>query len=491
MKNIQKKYDLVVIGAGPAGTPVAIEYAKLNQDKKVALVDLLGELGGECLFKGCIPSKIMEASATHIKELDVLEEFGVSLQSKHYELIWEKIKQRKEKILAKRTKSAKDVVVEVGNIDIIKGFAKFKTSNAVEICLENEQTEIVEFEKALIATGSKARTISYGGDAVKEVMTNDTFFKEMPFPKSLSIIGSGAIAIEFTQILANLGVEINLFVRGDKILKNIDKEASSYLLKVLQQHPKVKVILESNVEEINYSKDLLEITYTQNQEKKSLICEKILSAVGRVPNVENIELDKAGVEFSKKGVKTSPALQTTNKCVFANGDVVENFPKFAHTAQYTAHLVAQNLFLEHNFFKPDFTKNSWVLFSMPNFASAGVLEKDVKDMEVIVDSFEFSTEAKSQIENEDFGYLKFIVDKKSLQIVGISIFHNEANMLGGEASLIVARKLTLKNLIDTIHPHPTMSEAFVMLAKQMMGAIMLKKINTPMMQSLLKLERLI
>lgn len=257
MKNIQKKYDLVVIGAGPAGTPVAIEYAKLNQDKKVALVDLLGELGGECLFKGCIPSKIMEASATHIKELDVLEEFGVSLQSKHYELIWEKIKQRKEKILAKRTKSAKDVVVEVGNIDIIKGFAKFKTSNAVEICLENEQTEIVEFEKALIATGSKARTISYGGDAVKEVMTNDTFFKEMPFPKSLSIIGSGAIAIEFTQILANLGVEINLFVRGDKILKNIDKEASSYLLKVLQQHPKVKVILESNVEEINYSKDLL------------------------------------------------------------------------------------------------------------------------------------------------------------------------------------------------------------------------------------------
>jgi len=488
---MQSSYDLVVIGAGPAGTPVAIEYAKLNQQKRVALIDVLGELGGECLFQGCIPSKIMEASAKHILELKKLEEFGVELESKQYQLIWERIKFRKEEILAKRTVAAKELANSVGNIDIIKGFAHFQTPKSLKVLLDDGTTQEISFEKALIATGSKANLATYEGDAKDEVMTNDKFFKDMELPESLSIIGSGAIAIEFTQILANLGVEINLFVRGESILKNIDKEASSYLMKTLISHPKINLLLGSDVVAINYKEEFLEISYTQDGVGKTLLSQKVLSAIGRKANIDKLELQNAEVAFSKKGITTTPSLQTTNKNIFANGDVVENFPKFAHTAQYSAHILAQNLFLEHNFLKPDFSKNSWVLFSMPNFASAGVTEVDVikEQREVIVDKFEFNTEAKSQIEDEDFGYMKFIVDKKTLHIIGISIFHDEANMLGGEAALIVAQKMTLKELIDTIHPHPTMSEAFVMLAKKMMGEIMMKKLSNPVVQTLLKIER--
>jgi len=487
----QSKYDLVVLGAGPAGTPVAIEYAKLNHQKSIALIDLLGELGGECLFQGCIPSKIMQASAKHIKEIKNLEEFGVSLESKHYKLAWEKVKQRKEEILAKRTNAAKELACGLGNIEIIKGFAHFETPSTLRVFFEDGSSEVIAFEKALIATGSKANIASYKGDGVAEVMTNDKFFKDMELPKSLSIIGSGAIAIEFTQILAELGVSINLFVRGSTILKNIDLEASEYLLEKFQKHPNINLLLNASVEAVNHKEGDLEITYTQESQKKTLVCEKILSAIGRRANVEKLELQNADVAFSTKGISTTEALQTTNKNIFASGDVVENFPKFAHTAQYAAHSIAQNLFLEHNFFKPDFSKNSWVLFSMPNFASAGISEVEAQkdDLEVIVDKFEFSSEAKSQIENEDFGYLKFIVEKKSLSIVGVSIFHEEANTLGGEAALIVAQKLTLKELIDTIHPHPTISEAFVMLAKKMMGDIMLEKLSNPFVETLLKIER--
>ncbi len=493
MKNIKKKYDLVVIGGGPAGTPVAIEYAKLNHEKSIALIDALGDLGGECLFQGCIPSKIMEASARHIKELDSFKNFGIELEDPHFKLIWEKIKQRKDDILTKRTEAAKTVAFDVGNIDLIKGFASFEDEKSIKVTLEDFSTHVISFEKAVIGTGSKARVFSYDGNACDSIMTNDEFFHEMYLPKSLSIIGGGAIAIEFTQILSSLGVEINLFVRGERILKNIDDEASSYITENLQKNKNINLLLNSTIQRVDHKDDMLEITFLQNDKEKSLVCEKILSATGRKPNLEKLALEKANIDFNKNGIVTTDFLQTTNKNVFANGDVVEGFPKFAHTAQYAAHTVAQNLFLEHNFFKPDFTKNSWVLFSMPNFASSGISEKEAKDksIEVIVDRFDFSTEAKSQIENEDFGYLKYIVEKKTQKIIGISILHSEANMIAGEAALIVGRRLTLKEVIDTIHPHPTLSEAFVSLAKKIKGDIMLEKMQNPVIQALLKCERLI
>jgi len=490
MQTIKKTYDLVIIGAGPAGTPIAIEYAKLNNTKSIALIDVLGELGGECLFQGCIPSKILEASAKHIKKLKSLKEFGIELNSTSYELIWQKIKDKKEKILTKRTKMAKELAQSLGNIDIIKGFAEFTSKNSLKIIMKNEN-RIIEFKKTVIATGSKEKIATYKGNGVGEIITNSKFFYDMYLPKSLSIIGSGAIAIEFSQILSSLGVKINLFVRGEKILKNIESEASEFLQKKLQNSDNINLLLNANIQKINYKDNILEISYNQKGELKTLLSEKILSAIGREPNITKLNLEKAGVDYNNRGIVTTNSLQTTNKNIFANGDVVANFPKFAHTAQYTAHIIAQNLFLEHNFFTPDFSKNSWVLFSMPNIAMAGINENEAKkqNIDVIVDKFEFSTEAKSQIENDDFGYLKFVVEKKSKKIIGISILHNEANTIAGEASLIIAKKVTLKELIDTIHPHPTISEAFVMLAKKMMGEIMLKKLQNPIVKTLLEIER--
>ena len=223
---------------------------------------------------------------------------------------------------------------------------------------EDGSSQTISFDKALIGTGSKANLVTYEGDAIDEVMTNDKFFKDMELPNSLSIIGSGAIAIEFTQILADLGVKINLFVRGDRILKNIDAEASAYLLEKLQSHSNINLLLNATPKAVNHKDDLLEITYIQDAQEKTLLCQKVLSAIGRKANIEKLELQNANVAFTEKGISATDSLQTTNKNIFANGDVVENFPKFAHTAQYAAHLVAQNLFLEHNFFKPDFSITS-------------------------------------------------------------------------------------------------------------------------------------
>lgn len=484
---ISENYDLVIIGGGPAGTPIAIEYAKLNQDKNIALIDTLGELGGECLFTGCIPSKIMEASAKQISLLDELQEFGIELGDNHYNIIWDKIKQNKDEILNRRTNAAKDTVNSLNNIDLIKAEASFINEN--QILLENGK--IITFKKAVIATGSKSFIPEYEGNGVSEIITNSEFFAKMELPESLSIIGSGAIAVEFAQILAVFGVKINMFLRGDAILKNIDVEARAFVTNELKKNVNINIIKNAQIQKVDKENDQLKISYIQNNTTNHLLCEKLLSAAGRIANIESLNLEKAGISFDKKGIIVDKHLQTSNKNIYANGDVAQNFPKFAHTAQYGAHTIAQNLFLDHNLFSIDFDKNSWVLFSSPNIASAGISEDEAKKRgtEIITDTFDFATEAKSQIQKEDSGYIKFVVEKSSHVIIGISIVHDQAHSLGGEAALLVSGKLKLKDLINSIHPHPTISESFVMLAKQMMGDIMVEKLKNPLVKTLLNIER--
>jgi len=488
---ILEKYDLVIIGGGPAGTPVAIEYAKLNKDKNIALIDSLGKLGGECLFQGCIPSKIMESSTKHIKLLGELQEFGIKLEDKHYNLIWDKIKQNKSEILSKRSNAAANIVESLPNIDLIDATATFESKDTIRLDFNDKTSKLIDFKKAVIATGSRSFIPRYDGDGVSEILTNSDFFAKMELPDSLSIIGSGAIAIEFSQILATLGVKINLFVRGDKILKNIDKEASKFLFEVLNKDTNINLILNSDIQRVDKEEDELKITYIQDNQIKTIKSKKVLSAAGRVANIDNLKLENVDVKYTNHGIIANKHLATSNQNIYANGDVVDGFPKFAHTAQYGAHTIAQNLFLEHNLFSIDYDKNSWVLFSMPNIAQAGISEEEAQNrgLDIIVDKFDFSTEAKSQINKDDYGYLKFIVEKSSNKIIGVSMLHNEAHSLGGEASLIVANKLKLKDIIDSIHPHPTISESYVMLAKKMMGEIMLEKLEKPIVKSLLSIER--
>ncbi len=485
-----KKYDLVVIGGGPAGTPVAIEFAKLNPDKKVALIDKKGELGGECLFDGCIPSKIMKMSAKLIKELVTLKDFGIALDSMHYNLVWEKIVQRKKNILAKRTQGAKKNISAFSNVDILKATAKFVDEKEILVNYEDNVQEQLLFQYCVIATGSKSFIPHYKGNGIDKVWTNEDFFERMELPKTMSIIGDGAIAIEFAQILSTLGVKINLICRRAYILKNVDKDFSNIIFKEIQANKNINFLLNAEVKEINYD-DKFKLTYNQNGEIQKCESQRVLIATGRVANTFNLDLEKAKVAYSEKGITTDKHLATTNKYIYANGDVVAGYPKFAHTAMYGAHTIAQNLFLEHNLFSIDYAKNSWILFSSPNIAVAGINEDEAKakGLDVIIGVYDYAIDARFQIEDEKVGYLKFIVERSSKKILGVSAVLNEASSIIGEGALIVAKGLTLSDIIATIHPHPTFSESFSFLAKQMMGEIMLKKLENPAVKILLKVER--
>ncbi len=490
MNTLIQEYDLVVIGGGPGGTPVAMEYAKLNKDKKVALIDKHGTLGGECLFDGCIPSKIMQISAKHIKALESLKEFGVVLDDTHYKLAWEKILQRKESILKKRSEAAKEILLGFDNIDLFQAEASFIDKEKLLLLFEDKTTTQLVFQKCVVATGSRAFMPEFDGDGGEKVWSNEDFFQRMELPKTMIIIGDGPIAIEFAQILSTLGTKITLIGRKEGILKHVDKEFSHHILSTLEKNDNIELILNAQVQKINY-KESFEVTYRQGIKEKVLNSQRVMLATGRVANTAGLNLENAGVTYTKEGIQTDKALQSSNKNIYANGDVVANFPRFAHTAQYGAHTIAQNLFLEHDLFKVDFDKNSWVLFSEPNIVMAGISKEEAlkRGIEVMVGVYDYNTDAKNQIEGEEKGYMKFIVNKKNYKILGISIMVKEANSIAGEAALIVAQHLGLSDLISTIHPHPTLSESFSNLAKQMMGEIMQEKLKTPFVKGMLKLER--
>ncbi len=476
---IKEKYNLIIVGGGPGGTPIAMEYAMMHKDKKILLVDKKGELGGECLFDGCIPSKILEVSGKYTSMQEKLS--GLGLLQTDVKIEWQKIVERKKKILSKRSETAKKHLLSFGNVDIVKGLAYFLDDEHISI--KDEDEKVIQFDKAVIATGSRTFVPPFNGNGVKKAWTNKEFFDTMQLPDTITIIGDGPIGIEMSQILSKLGTEVNLIGNREIILPMIDEKYSNMILDQMKADKNINLLLNVDVSKIDFDNERFDVTYLNNEKKvQNIQSSKVLIATGRTPNIEILQLDKAGVEFEKKGIVVDEYLQTTNKKIYACGDVVLKFPQFAHTATYGSHIIAQNLFFERNKFKVNFDKNSWVLFSNPNFASAGLSEQQAKErgINVIVGEYDYSIDAKAQIENENIGFLKFIVDAKTLEIVGINIVGDNIHTISGEAALIVSQKITLGNLIDTIHPHPTLSESYTFLAKSMMGHVMHKKMDNPM-----------
>lgn len=475
-----EEYDLIVIGAGPGGTPTAMEYATLHPTKRVLLIDKKGELGGECLFDGCIPSKILAVAAEQITNLKKSPQLGVAVTLKKTRVLWKTIVERKKSILQGRATAAKEKLLSLGNVKLVKGTARFNNTTSIILTTAHGSQEI-SFKKAVIATGSQAFIPPVKGNGLKKVWTNDIFFDLMELPEELSIIGDGPIGIEFSQILAQLGVKITLFGNKNRILPMIDETFAALLLKKIQNHPNITLHLEADVEEITFDKKFT-VLYKQQNTQKKIRSSHVLFATGRTPVIEELDLDKANVRYEKKGINVNASLLTTNKNIYAVGDVALGFPRFAHTASYGAHIIAQNLFFGKDKVVVDYDKNAWVLFSEPNIVTAGITEDEAKrrGIDVHTKMYDYGIDAKAQIGDADAGYLKYIVEKKTLRIIGIQIITENAHMNAGEAALIVANKLTIKNLVDTIHPHPTLSESFTFLAKLMMAEIMTERMRSPL-----------
>jgi len=460
-----KFYDLIVIGAGPGGTPAAVASAKFN--RSTLLIDKRSKPGGECLFEGCIPSKVLENAANRYAMLKSISKFHIEMKG-GAQIHWEAVLEEKEKLLKERSFAALKQLKSLPSLTFKQGFARFKDEHTIEV-----NGEIFGFKHAIIATGAKARIPEFHGNGISKVWTNADLFKNDVIPKRIVFIGTGSVSCEFAQMFNKLGTECFVIGRGKRILKKIDEECALKIEKTMKNSG-IKIYLNTEIKSIDEKDGKFTINYLQNGENKVIKTPYVLVATGRTANVEGLGFEKAGVEYDSYGIKVNDMLQTSVPHIYSVGDC-NTGAKFAHWATYEAGVAVHNIYAPVKKHKVDRSKLSWVLFTDPQIASVGFNEKEAKDlgMDISVEKYDFAIDARAQIEKERFGFLKFIIERKSGIIVGIDILSKNASSLIGEAALIVANKMRSIDVLKAIHPHPTFTESFGFLAKNIFFKSML------------------
>jgi dihydrolipoamide dehydrogenase len=464
---MNEKFDVIIIGGGPGGTPAAMQLAASG--KKVLLAEETGKLGGACLFVGCIPSKIIKHGAD---AYFTWEQSSSSSGSKE-DLIkaWQSIRGDMDRILNGRSSAAIQQVNQMP-ITFVAGKVRFVSNKEIEI-----GNTRYWFDKAIIATGSHSFVPPFKGNGVNEVLTSEVLFKQPLLPSSMLIIGGGPIGIELAQMLTKLHVKCSIIEMMPGLLSGVvEPEFAEGIARKLQETG-TEVYTHSKVEEINKIDGKFQTVFVDAKGKnQKLLTEKVLVVTGKVPSLEGLNLEAADVRFERNGIVVNEFLETTVAGIYATGDVALGAPKFAHTATYEAHIAVTNI-LQGNISKTYFNKNAWVLFSDPEIAAAGLTEAEAvkAGFDVVTGIYNYKVDAMSQISGDTFGFLKFVVNKHNQEILGVHLFINGAASLSGEASLIVSGKLTLTDVAQTIHPHPTLTEAFALLATKMLYDNMLRK----------------
>ena len=270
-----------------------------------------------------------------------------------------------------------------------------------------------------------------------------------------------------------LGTRCRILERGERILKHID-EAFALKLQQKMREDGIEIILNVTMDAIDGENGDFSVRYRQGEENITLKTPHVLIAAGRAANVEGLGLENAGIDYDRKGIQTDDTLQTSQANIYAVGDCTTG-PKFAHWASYQAGIAIHNIFAPHKHqVEPD--KLSWVLFSDPQIASAGLSEADARKrgLDVTVEKYDFASDARAQIDKETLGELKFVIDKASSVIVGIQILSEDASSLSGEAALIVANKMKAMDVMKAIHPHPTLTESFGRLSQSIFMKMMMR-----------------
>ncbi|MCK9471387.1 MAG: dihydrolipoyl dehydrogenase [Bacilli bacterium] len=443
-----KKYDIVVIGAGPGGYVAAIKAGQLGA--KVAIIEK-NEIGGVCLNIGCIPTKALIKSARVYEDILRAEEFGITLDQKSVKVDLEKVVKRKDGVVKKLTAGV-GMLLKKNKVDVIKGEAKVKDKNTVEV-----NGELIQTNNLIIATG--ASPVIPPIEGVKEgfekgyILTSKEALSLNKIPTDLVVVGGGVIGIEFATIYASFGSNVTVVEMADNILVNIDDEIRASYLKSLKKQ-KINVITKAAVTKVDKNK----VVYTKDGQNHELPAEKVLMSVGMRPNTSGFE--HLGFEITRSGITTNEKLETTVKGIYAIGDV-NGKQMLAHVASAEGIIAVENIMGKPA--KIDYTKVPAGIYGTPEIASVGLTEQAAKEkgIDYKVSKFPLVGNGKSLAEGETDGFIKVIANKKYDEIIGVHILAPHATDLISEAVVLMELEGTAYELANAIHPHPTLSETIM------------------------------
>ncbi len=443
-------YNLVVIGAGVAGLISAIATATLGG--KVALIEQ-NLMGGDCLNVGCVPSKSLIRPSILAAEMKNATDFGLSPQNVSGD-DFPKVMRRLRKIRANISKNDSVQRYSDLGVDVFLGKGVFKSPNLVEV-----NGKILNFRKAVIATGARAMCPNIPGLEEAGFLTNETVFNLTSLPKQLLVIGGGPIGCELAQAFCRLGSEV-IIIQNNRFLPLEDEEATTILSEVFNKEG-IRVLLNANTLKVEKTESgLKKVTVEQNGQNLEFEAEQILIGAGRIPNVEGMGLESALVKYDlRKGVIVDDKLRTTNKKIYAAGDCCMAW-KFTHAADAAAQIVVQNALFKGRK-KLSSLIMPWCTYTDPEIAHVGMYEKDAiaKGLEVESFKFEMSENDRALTDGEQLGFVKVMVKKGTDQILGATIICTHAGEMISEITTAMHTKTGLGKLAGVIHPYPTKADA--------------------------------
>jgi len=454
------KTEAVVIGAGPGGYVAAIRLGQLGKQVVLVEKDGMEGLGGICMNHGCIPSKALIRASKFFHDIKNANEMGINVSN--VSLDANKLQDWKNRIL-KKLRSGIDFLCKKNNVKWIKGEAYFESSNMIKI-KGNDEVDSIEFDYAIIATGavpSNLPGVEFDG---KNVISYNEILDLKEIPKDLLVVGGGYIAVEMATCYAKLGSKVKLVHRRDQILRGYDKDVVSVVQKQIQKDG-VELILNSTISKVEKSSRLKVVINSQEKGKFTVDVDKVLVAVGVKPNSVNLGLENTKAKLNEEGfIIVDKSMRTTDTNIFAIGDVATK-PLLAHKATREGKIVAEFIAGHNGQFENICVPA--VIFSDPEIAIAGLTENEAREngYEINIGKFPFSALGRAYIENETYGFVKIIEDKKTEKILGVVIVGPEASNLISEAALAVEKGLKTEDLMHTIHPHPTLGESLMEAAE--------------------------
>jgi dihydrolipoamide dehydrogenase len=420
-------YDAVIIGAGPAGYVCAISLARAGA--KICVVERNG-LGGTCTHRGCIPTKYLHSMGDIVRKAKSAKKFGINSNIEiDYSILKSKMKSTVSKLA-----SGIGFLFKEYNVELISGEASIKSQNQVIV-----NGTILETKNIVLATGSKPKSF-VTNKLSEKILSTDSIFELENLPESILIVGGGYSGCEFASILNVLGCKIWLVEMENSLLPNQPKEIGAAIEKYMKLDG-ISVLTKSSMKITDDDKIMI-----NNNEINP---EKILISTGRQPNFNTDELDKLGINWNDKGIIVNEFMQTSLSNVYAIGDIAGKY-ELAHVASYQGEIAAQNILGEKK--EMDYSVIPYCVFTYPEVAIVGKCEGNSKEFPMVAN-------AKANCLGDTRGFIKVFEKNGILQ--GVIIVGAHASEIIGEAALAVKLKLKPKEVIETIHAHPTLPEAFV------------------------------
>ncbi len=445
-------FDIIIIGSGPGGYVAAIRASQLGL--KTAIIEK-ESLGGICLNWGCIPTKALLKSAQVFEYIKHADEFGIKIDS--YNVDFKEVIKRSRETATNMSKGI-DYLMKKNKITIINGTAQLTQNKTVKVIGDNKEEHNYSAQHIIIATGARSRELPNLKQNGKNIIGYREAMNLKKAPKSMIIVGSGAIGVEFAYFYNTMGTKVTIVEYLPRIVPNEDNDISKELAKNLKKKG-IDILTNSNIEEIKEGNNLSTVTINSNNSTKSLSAEIILSAVGITPNTQNIGLEDLKIALDNERIIVDQYYRTNIEGYYAIGDVIKG-PALAHVASAEGIICIENI-AGHNPEPIDYNNVPGCTYCSPEIASVGLTEEKAKEngYDVKIGKFPFSASGKASAAGHKEGFVKIIYDAKYGELLGAHMIgYNVTEMI---AEIVAAKKLetTGHEILKSIHPHPTMSEA--------------------------------